>query len=363
MADLDYAHLSNTAGNTSGNWATDIGNAATSYACHLYSTNRDWFVQQSGLLSAPTGFIDGLMSNACAGRPGYAAPVIVPNPLAFTGGQCPVLYNIDVGSHSSEEGDGHVPNAPLQYYGPISFSPYGDQSQAYNASGVNITARRNSATSPPFTQGVYQKYYPSQTFKIYSISRVDGQEDNCGNAPQPAPPLPSINALNTLVNVGGIPTSAVFKGLNKDGSVNVAIGNVPVKLGYNGADVGTPTVSLGVSANGTTPGAPPNYTEEPANASSDGQSGKDSNVASLKYVVIDITSIPINAHIKYGHGEPDIIYAGWIEFQRGGYSFPRENIDFTKGVFIAPDGADGYAYTLDIGYSGTASAIVATPAA
>jgi hypothetical protein len=80
-------------------------------------------------------------------------------------------------------------------------------------------------------------------------------------------------------------------------------------------------------------------------------------VERLAYVDVDLSVIPSNSKSQSGKGAPNILYAGWFEFLRKDKSFPRNYIHFANNCFIAPVGADGYAFTLYNGYQGTAVAI------
>lgn len=77
----------------------------------------------------------------------------------------------------------------------------------------------------------------------------------------------------------------------------------------------------------------------------------------LAFVNVDLTTIPKNAKSQSGKSAPNIIYAGWFEFTRQGKSLPRNYIHFANNCFVAPIGADGYAFTLYNGYEGIAVAI------
>ena len=78
----------------------------------------------------------------------------------------------------------------------------------------------------------------------------------------------------------------------------------------------------------------------------------------LAFVNVDLTVSPKNAKSQSGGGAPDIIYAGWFEFTRAGKALPRDYIHFVNNCFVAPVGADGYAFTLYNGYEGNAVAII-----
>jgi hypothetical protein len=80
-------------------------------------------------------------------------------------------------------------------------------------------------------------------------------------------------------------------------------------------------------------------------------------VERLAYVNVDLSVIPSNAKSQSGQGAPNVVYAGWFEFLRKDKSFPRDYIHFANNCFIAPVGADGYAFTLYNGYQGSAIAI------
>ena len=81
----------------------------------------------------------------------------------------------------------------------------------------------------------------------------------------------------------------------------------------------------------------------------------------LAAVEITLTEMPRNRKTQSGSGAPDVVYAGWFEFQRLGKSLPREPIHFSSSVFLAPEGVDGYAFTLYNGYQGAAKEIINKP--
>lgn len=74
----------------------------------------------------------------------------------------------------------------------------------------------------------------------------------------------------------------------------------------------------------------------------------------LRYVIVNVTSKPSNAKNQWGDGAPDVFYCGWFEFTADGYNFPRRPIHWLAGIFDAPEGATGYAYTLYEGFDGFA---------
>lgn len=70
------------------------------------------------------------------------------------------------------------------------------------------------------------------------------------------------------------------------------------------------------------------------------------NVENLLYVKITLTQLPTANKTQWGEGAPDVYYAGWFEWKFGGFPAPREPIHFAPSLFVAPKGANGYAYTL-----------------
>lgn len=70
------------------------------------------------------------------------------------------------------------------------------------------------------------------------------------------------------------------------------------------------------------------------------------NVKDLLYVKITLTQFPLKGKSQWGEGAPNVYYAGWFEWKFGGFPIPREPIHYQQSLFIAPKGADGYAYTL-----------------
>lgn len=81
------------------------------------------------------------------------------------------------------------------------------------------------------------------------------------------------------------------------------------------------------------------------------EKGRD-GVASLLYVEVVLTSLPIERKRQYGDGAPNVYYAGWFEWIVDGKTLPREPISFQASLFSCPKEASGYAYTLTNGAKG-----------
>lgn len=85
------------------------------------------------------------------------------------------------------------------------------------------------------------------------------------------------------------------------------------------------------------------------------------NIEYLYGVTVDLLTIPVSAKMQYGIDAPNLYYAGWFEFKRDDHIFPRQPINFVNNFFKAPEGANGFAYTLAVGYTGQSQVIKNTP--
>lgn len=77
-------------------------------------------------------------------------------------------------------------------------------------------------------------------------------------------------------------------------------------------------------------------------------------------VELFVTGKPANARVQYGDDAPNIYYCGWFQFHTKGLQHPRQPIHFEKNYFLAPVGADGFSYTLYIGFSGRHTVITSS---
>ena len=222
-----------------------------------------------------------------------------------------------------------------------------------------------SAVSPFFTISGDLEPPGGYDIRIVDIVREDGLSDDCGNpptfAPEPPPDDSDIRGDQTIVNVDG--DSYTYNVVvNRDGDnfigfppvINVSgvTLNVDVTgIFVNGDNSGQP--SGDDDDNGVTktylPEKPPTAETIPVPVE---ESEEEEEVENLVALIINITEKPRNAKIVSGRGAPNIIYAGWVEFKIKRNYFPRTYIDFEDNYFPAPAGADGYAVTFKVGYSG-----------
>lgn len=248
---------------------------------------------------------------------------------------------------------------------------------------------------------------------IMSVSPIGNVPDNCGNATGAAPPTPppdsarnssgniTLNNGNTvnwnikndfdpsLLSNNNFLSIPVKIYLNADVSFHIPVtfswGNVNFNFSGDGqhyqndasgaaaqtnnnftanfnatantlANFGVAINNINNNVNNAPPG-PGTKTPTPKTPS---DPKKTTSKNYLYAVEVHLTSIPENARTQKGIDGPDVIYCGWFEFSRDGDSFPREPIHFKDGIFLAPNGADGYAYTLYTGFDGYAVEITNT---
>lgn len=75
-------------------------------------------------------------------------------------------------------------------------------------------------------------------------------------------------------------------------------------------------------------------------------------------VKVTVTTQPINAKKEPGMSAPDVLYAGWFWFVTDGHQHTREPLDCATKMFVAPVGANGFAYTCRVGFEASAEAIM-----
>jgi hypothetical protein len=244
------------------------------------------------------------------------------------------------------------------------------------------------------------------TFKIevLSVTRVDNGIDNCGSLPAQYPPgLPPTNKTYGNTNITNndgstfaIPFAYIPVTFAPEFSPNIRVdvGGVTVKFDLGGVDVYFPEEApppRSLPPREGLPPAPPNSPEPPPyppdrpKPDAPGGNKRDSpdiqidppeqkpvppgegenpppeppeesdeqDAPGITYLEITLTKDPNKAQFG-GKGET-VYFGGWVAFRykTGGFS-PREQINFRKSVFKAPEGADGYTYTLTNGAQGFA---------
>lgn len=363
MSDFSLDELARNLGQRTGNFALDTANLAANFTCSLYKN------YPAAIISNPAdSYLRGLWDTLCNGRPAG-----LPNPPAppFNGGQCPVLYDLQIFLT--------YPNDPSQnntqtvrVWGPVggirTFDAGGNSFQ------IQIFCRGRYTDTPAAGQywrvvinvggttaiGVYGT--------IQAALRVDGQPDNCGSlppqysGPTQIPTGQDRTTTNYTFNDGTtVSIPLIYAPIT--GKIGVDVGGVKFSFDYGGAntsadmtdeleDIKRQLADMQDSIadiNAEMHNLP--YADMPIDGTSS-DSGTVDGLTGLAYVRVKVTQISREGDMQYGVNGPNVIYAGWFEFRRDGESFPRQPMDFKEGVFIAPKGANGYAYTFKVGYAG-----------
>jgi hypothetical protein len=79
-------------------------------------------------------------------------------------------------------------------------------------------------------------------------------------------------------------------------------------------------------------------------------------IGDVVHVIFNVNELPVNRRTQSGAGAIDVQWLGWFWFLRDGCADERLPIDATQKTFTAPPGVNGYAYTLYVGASGSATA-------
>jgi len=394
------------------NFAKDIARQARDAACGLYS-DFPGLVTAGTIPGSPAHeWIRGFWNDMCRNAP---PPLPPPPEPPFSGGQCPcVSYRIAYRVRSFPEAEFSptlftTRNGRIQGFGSI---PFGSL-RSYT---VTWTPCSGGVEQSPVTD-VYLTDGGTSEVQIQGITRVDGLPDECGDPPpvyppptKPVPPgseyttpynppgtdkpgngfnitvpLVYVDAeANLNIDVGGVTVNFDLGGVsfnidNKfgDGSPG-SIGNPPSEVpdytdAINGAknaadaaktaadDAKTAADDAAKAARdraGNRPGDPqndPNQQEKDEKTEEDPK--EEDAINRLLAVQVDVLQMPRNRRTQDGGDAPDVNYCGWFEFKTKGIPHPRVPIHFESNYFIAPVGADGYAYTLYNGFKGRAIVI------
>lgn len=329
---------------------------------------------------------EGVVGAACP-SPRLPSP---PAPgIPFTGGQCAgVRYRIsgtyDVEHVGTDDSRG-LTFVAQDRFGPISGIRIESGTPLVGGSNGIVLSHRDSSGNPIQTVVASAGGFPNYkiaNLRNVTVVRQDGQPDNCGNLPAryPDTPVPTRPQLEVnvpievrpgvTVNVPIVPIIPIVKG-----ELNVDVGGINVKFDLGGITVGgggtgslpssvidqlkriedaanDSADSAGKAEENTRRKRPPAADSELESNTSPPTKGGDIEVGeNLRAVCLHLTKLPSKA--QFGVGSPDCHFAGWCEFKSQGCLFPREQINFEDSLFIAPEGATGFAFTLTNGAEGT----------
>lgn len=399
---FSLVELAQDVSETTGDAIRNVANKAGNFACALYRDYPAFFVG-----SIPNPVLRGgawlTMELLCAPR--NSTP---PMPDAsFVGGQCACIpYIVDIAWQLVDQGQTFIGTERRVYLGKIGGVFIG-RSLAGDGQAVFIQAYTEingvcAETLTPFQVYAVSGSASLSNPRITAIRRQDGGADNCGDPPprypDADPPPERLKGDTELVIrpefAPRVPITFVSPKFEfplhlKVGDFNVKFdaGGVNIDLGGDGSqDLDEVIKRLeGIEAdtadslsnlkdltqdtrdfnqdfiddvnrrNNKNPDADDLEKDPP-----DDEKEKD-NIEYLYGVNLQLLTIPVNAKIQYGVDAPNLYYAGWFEFKRGDFIFPRQPISFVNNFYKAPEGANGFAYTLYVGYEGQSEVIKNTP--
>lgn len=386
-------------------FAKDVARQARDVACNFRSQYPKAF--EPGTVFG-NEWARAMWDDVCRKSP---SPTVPPKEVPFNGGQCQCIpYAI---THRITLGNGTQLSAGVSNISGriLAFG------QVDAPNGIRVfTCRHEVCSGGTVTEqtSTLNEYFIADdpTISILSIARTDGQPDNCGDPPADYPPPfnelppsnpppieydpPTVDAPGQEWNI-----TIPFVYLKPDFTFNVDVGGVTLNFDLGGisfnidsifgdetpGSTGTPPPDLSAlekkvddakeaadaakaaadaakkladdTANndGDHPQNDPNKQEKEDKTEDDPK--EEDGIERLLAVKVILEDMPSNRRQQDGGGAPDVIYAGWFEFKTKGVPHPRQPIHFDFNYFIAPIGADGYAYTLYNGFTGRAQVITA----
>lgn len=398
--------LASDLGTNTADGLRNIANTAANFACDLYQNYSNAAVG----LPDPTGvgaFNNALYSRLCGPRNKNPANPPVP---PFTGGQCPIKYNVTVVYKLKDF-------APITAFIPQVLGPIRGVNRGPSTSS-NRTAQRlvfsPDATYPTGTADLVNNTDPNQIipFEVISITPVPvSGPDNCGN-PAPSypikyPPNSSVTNNNISVNVGAgmiinapisiIPVK-VDANVEFKPQIQVDVGPFNVVFDLGGVSV-NPTFNIGQQVINPNPQYQPPATKPSVNFNIDNQpcntteleadlstvlakltnleikteeikdcscpvsytqgtvtlGGGEGGVVALPtncvQVRLQLTTIPLNAKFQEGRGDsPDQYFCGYYSFGDGVGQGARVAINTAQSVFEVPVWATSFSWNLYVGY-------------
>lgn len=402
MVDFTFESLAEDLGTNTADGLRNLANTAANVYCDAYSAYAGAFVPSSspiGLVRA----IDAFNSRLCSPRNKRPPPP----PQPFTGGQCPIRYNVTV--------QVIVPNEPPStglipgVLGPISgvvIDPESGNRRRFSIQGAPDPPGRPDGKAGVLVTG--SGLDPSEfAVSILSVAPQSGGPDTCGNPPPGYTPVVApVDVLNVpvSVNLGGFDlntTATIVPTLfdidvDVNAGVKVTIGDFDVNINAGGVTINN-KVDLDVNIGLPTPGTdgrpnPPlpepqkrpdvgcdlapvetdlseikelledikecacDNTEEATISFPAANSGRYSS-PSLDIVEIQLNLVDIAPNIRQqwgGENAPDVYYVGWYAFGTAPNPFgDRKPISYVSNGFLAPPGVRSFSYTLQQGCTAT----------
>jgi hypothetical protein len=386
------------AGERAGDYVARLADGAANFACGIY---RDF----PGALINPVpipfrdvgaGFMDSLCGRRSPGLP-------IPQNPGFVGGQCLTTYTVTTqrvftpptgGQPTISGGTSTITGRliGLQFTGLVNNGTQRRWVLVYsNAAGTVLTSPVGD-------------FNLDTAVSITNIVRTDGQPDNCGNRPPGfpdssippdrgsgnvtinnndgtsinipivyAPITPTLNitpsfafnlgGLDFNFNLGGVTISnplAPNDPINRD-FLPPGSGDVINNIGGDVTNLGDSITNLGDTINNINdvvndikeaPCECPEFNPDEIipDPKTEDDPKEEEGDPTIESVEVTLTSVPRNARSQFGSNAPNVIYAGWFEWKRGEFCFPREPIHFKQSIFKNLVDADGFAYTVYEGF-------------
>lgn len=335
---------------------------ASNFACELYKN-------QPGIIYDLNYFNKGLWEKLCRRRPPGLPPAPAPD---FLGGQCLVFYFLryknPAGTVIVASGNpiqGAIKSVRLAWAqhprtGTWGWKFFVRAPDVINAEKVGDEFFINGSAT--FNDPAVR---PDRQPEFLDFIRQDGQPDNCGNPPVPPvvpviiPPQQRTTNITYTFDDGvqvTVPVLLVFPTLNNTFKIAPSLTlefnanvSVPINIhllpdGFHSEpddeikDDGDSGDNLDYYFYPPNPDEDPLVKPTPPTPPASFQA--DDDISGARWLRIELTKLPDKAH--YGTGTPNVYFAGWIEFTKGGDCLPRQQVNFQKSLFRFPDGADGY---------------------
>lgn len=398
MVTLPGAKSRYAAGERAGDFLAKAADSAADFACGLY---RDF----PGALINPvpiplrdvgSGFMDSLCGKRQTGLPPS------PNPK-HTGGQCPcVSYTVTFtrtvtnanGTTSTSTSTGTYPGEikGLQKLGRPGDPGFYDWRMLAGNENCPVNAL------------AFGRIAENITFAISGVVPVNGQPDTCGNPPKGFPDavippsrttgdvtIVKDDGLNLTIpivyapitptleisprfnfDLGGLQFSFDAGGVTINNALNPSdpinrdylppgTGDVINNIGGDVTNLGDNITNLGDTINNIndvvndikdSPCECPEFNPDEIvpDPKTENDPKEEEGDPTIESVEVTLTSVPRNARSQSGSDAPDVVYAGWFEWKRGEFCFPREPIHFEQSIFKNLVSADGFAYTVYEGF-------------
>lgn len=400
-----FSHDELPATGSSGDWFKDAAAYARDVFCNIHSEYPAVTTGIDGSIPGSAGSVrKALADSICRRSP--ATPPPDPNAL-FSGGQCATKYRMIFELKSTDPAFGEfVQPYGVNVWGNISGVSIGKDALSgkevlqVRCHGLASAPRNPELVKLDLVSSFFQKFSGVNLQQVYTL---DGDPDTCGDPnPQYPPdysrPLPIPFPIPPKTPPGGgFPPSPIFLpfpvfisprfdigidvgGINFNfdaGGVEFNLGNRDGCDGSQGSCSGQPggqfpddyankddVANLGgkidgaknaaegakkaaddaASNDGDHPQNDPNKQEKEERDPDDPK--EEAGIERLLAVKVDILSYPTNSRSQDGGTAPDVYYLGWFEFSTKGTPHPRSPIHFLSNYYIAPVGADGFAYTV-----------------